>query len=199
MKLKDLLKNKKTIIIISSIAILSLIIAITLILTNDNPNLSIGHNNGKPKDWMEYILSTNIKSINLNYCIEDNPNAENGYQPKTIQIKKEELELIFNEMKKGELTKVYYGGMYHPCSSGIEINYTNSDNKDYKLYLYMNKYINVEEAESKKILGYLEKTKHLTEKWMDDMDIETTPYMFEYSYNESIIENLITQYTEEKK
>lgn len=192
-----ILKNKKIMLIISTIAILSVILTITLILTNNNNSTSKNHNTVNTNDWMEYILNTDIQKITINYCKDNNSNGETTYEKKAINITNEELASIFTEMKKGTITKNYYGGLYSPCMPNISIDYKNKK-EEYTLKLEMNRFIDVSNAETNKLLSFLEQTNYTITKMDENMDITKDPYMFEYTYNETIIHALAEKYLQKQ-
>lgn len=161
--------------------------------TNNSYIVNESGNNEIGNKWMEYILSTDINSIQLNYCVDD-PSNENGIPTKkTIDIKKDDLNRVFTEMKKGDVYREYFVGLGGPCMDDIYINYT-SERKEYELDLVLFKYIDLSFTKDKKVLSYLKDTKYIIRKY-DNIDLDTHPFMYEYSYNEEIVDEIIESYT----
>ena len=162
--------------------------------TNENINSINQDNDNKYTNWMDYIMDTDISSIKLGFCV-DAPSNEHGIPTKeTIDITKNDLNKIFTEMKKGTISKNYYGGLGGPCMTSIDVNYTNND-KQYKLDLVLYKFIDPEFTDDQNILSYLEDASYTIKKYNDDIDLSVEPYMFEYTYNKDIIDAIIRQYT----
>lgn len=162
--------------------------------TNENINSINQDNDNKYTNWMDYIMDTDISSIKLGFCVDD-PSNENGIPTKeTIDITKNDLNKIFTEMKKGTISKNYYGGLGGPCMTSIDVNYTNND-KQYKLDLVLYKFIDPEFTDDQNILSYLEDASYTIKKYNEDIDLSVEPYMFEYTYNKDIIDAIISQYT----
>lgn len=157
---------------------------------NDNNNTNHGNDN----KWMDYIIDTNISSIKLNYCVDDPSNDMGSPTKKTIDITKNDLNRIFTEMKKGTISKNYYGGLGGPCMTSIDVDYT-TNNKQYELVLVLYKFVDPEFTKDQKVLSYLEDTNYTIKKYNDDIDLNTEPYMFEYTYNKDIIDTIIDEYT----
>ena len=77
---------------------------------------------------------------------------------------------------------------------GIDVNYT-VDNKQYKLDLVLYKFIDPEYTNDQKIISYLEDTNYTIKTYDDNLDLNTEPYMFEYTYNQDIIDTIVSAYT----
>ncbi len=160
---------------------------------NDNTNQdNIKQGNGNK--WMDYILNTNISSIELSYCVDDPSNDIGIPTMKKISITKNDLNRVFAEMKKGTIAKNYYGGLGGPCMTSIDIDYTTND-EQYELDLVLYKFVDPEFTKDQKILSYLEDTNYTVKKYSDDINLEIESYMFEYEYNEDIINTIIDEHT----
>ena len=207
-----MIKKLKLIFVIVVIAFIFLISGIFIgkyffsdknIIVNDNKNNeSVNNTDDKENldnnDWMSYIINSNINSVKLNYCTDDGELNSSDYNVinHSIDITEEDLNRIFTEMKKGTVAKNYYGGLGGPCMWSVDINYTTAKNQ-YELSLFLNKFIkydenNVDEA----VLSYLENTNYTVKKWSEDIDLNTETYMFEYTYDETIIDTIISENTD---
>lgn len=146
--------------------------------------------------WITYIINSNINSVVVDYCVATGNIEMSDYNVvnKTINITSSDLNRILAEMKKGKVTKNYYGGLGGDCSYGIDINYTT--NKNYNVRLQSNKYISYDYNNVDEVgLAYLENTNYTIKKWSENIDLETEEYMFEYTYDDSIIDTIINEYT----
>lgn len=167
---------------------------------NDNMNTDKDKDEKKEKDennytnWIDYVMGSDINSIELGYCVNDTENNNNGVPiKKNIQITKSELDKILGEVKKGTLTKNYYGGLGGPCLNGIDINYT-VNSKEYKLNLLLYRIIDPVNTNDEKILSYLESSNYSIKKYSDEIDLDKEPYIFEYTYDENIIDTILNQH-----
>lgn len=141
-------------------------------------------------NWMDYLMSTDISSINIEHCVLTN----NIYEQNSIKVTKDDLSKIFDEMKKGTISKYYYGGYGGPCISSIVIVYK-ADNTNYKLDLIG--FVKVDPSQEyidPKVLSYLEKSNYTIKKWSEDIDMDHEPYSFDYNYNTEIVDNIISKY-----
>ena len=192
------MKKKKYVFLIILLVFIFIFSGVSILFFNNN-GIQKNNNTATYLDWMTYIMNTNINSIQINYCLEEEyiETADgNVIQKKdVITITNDDLNMIFLEMKKGTITKEYYGGIGAFCLPSIDINYTSSNKQTYTLQLVMNRYINVSKAESDKILAFLETTDYTVKILDENMDITNEPYMFKYSYDESIIVTLIDKYS----
>lgn len=163
---------------------------------NDNNNDEVKNNNDNNENankWMDYIMSTNINSIKLKYCIYDESGV-NAPEQEIIDITKDDLNRIFTEMKKGTISKSYYGGFGGPCTSSINIEYSTADIQT-ELKLVYFKLFDFNSTRDNKVLSYLESANYTIKKYKDDIDLENEPCTFEYTYNEDIIDTIYSEYT----
>lgn len=159
----------------------------------DNKDTSSNiNNNENANKWMDYILGTNISSIKLKYCIYDELGVDEPVQ-EIIDITKNDLNRIFTEMKKGTISKSYYGGYGGPCTSSINIEYSTA-NIQTELKLVYFKLLDFNSTKDNKVISYLESANYTIKKYMDDIDLETEPCTFEYTYNNSIIDIIYNEY-----
>lgn len=156
-------------------------------VNNNDNNTPVSYDN-----WMDYLLSTDISSINIEQCVLTN--EEVGWERNDIKITKDDLSKIFNEMKKGTISKYYYGGYGGSCISSIVIVYK-ADNTNYKLNLV--EYYKIDSGQEyidPKVLSYLEKSNYTIKKWSEDIDMDHEPYSFDYNYNTEIVDDIISKY-----
>lgn len=158
----------------------------------DNSNNNTNYDNYN--NWMDYIMSTDINSIKLEYCVEDSSNEDEIPLKKTLDISKKDLNRIFVEINKGKLVKNYYGGLGGPCMPSIDITY-NTNKKQYNLDLFLYSFIDINDIKDQNILNHIQNSNYTIKKYSDDIDLETEAYMFEYVYNEDIINTIISENT----
>ena len=185
--------NKINKVLVVLVIILSVfVLALSGYLINDK----ILKNNTNSNDWMDYIMNSDINSIELSYCLDNTYNDHELPIRETINITNNDLSTIFNEMKKGTITKHYYGGFGGPCMRIINVKYT-SNETEYVLKITDGGSILSIDASSKdkKILTYLENTEHTINNYDKETDLTNAPYTFEYTYNGTIIDEIINNYT----
>jgi len=162
--------------------------------TNNNITQNNDENNNlqsQYQDWMEYIINSNINSIELSYCKKNDNDLQVG---DTINITNTDLNNIFDEMKKGTIYKHYYGAFGGPCMKTITINYTVNE-KDHIIRIDDGyNMFSVSSTKDSNLLSYLENTQY-TVKGNTDSDLTNAPYTFEYAYDTSIIDKIIDNYT----
>ena len=94
-------------------------------------NVKVEEDLSEYPEWMQYILNTDIKSINI-YKWMDQTDAnfiENQNSLYTVEITRDELKEIFNQMKNGEMRVVMGRG---GTEDYLKISYI-IDNKNYDL------------------------------------------------------------------
>lgn len=165
----------------------------------DNTNINQDDANGTVNtssynNWIDYIMNTDINSIKLNYCVEDSLSDVGIPTKKTVDITKNDLNRIFVEMKRGTIYKNYYGGLGGPCMKSIDIDYA-TNNGQYELRLILYRLIDPSITKDQKIISYLENANYTIKKYNEDIDLNTEPYMFEYIYNEEIVDTIVDEYT----
>ena len=163
------------------------------ILDNDT-SVNQNQDTNNYTNWMDYIMSTNINSIKLGYCVSVISNGNEVPTLNEIDINRNDLNRIFSEMKKGSIAKNYNRGLGGPCMPSVKIGYTNSD-QQYELSLIIYRIIDPEYTNDQKILSYLENTNYTINTYNDNIDLNTEPYMFDYTYNQEVIETIINEYT----
>lgn len=159
---------------------------------NDN-ELNDDSNYENANKWMDYVMSANISSIKLKYCIYDE-SGENEPEQDVIDITKNDLNRIFTEMKKGSISKSYYGGYGGPCTSSINIEYSTNDINTMLKLVYF-KLLDFNSTKDNKVISYLESSSYLVKKYKDDIDLDNEPWTFEYTYNTDIIDTIYNEYT----
>lgn len=192
--------EKKNYGIVILVAILFLIIGgvgIYFIMNNSNDKEPVVDNNQednddsnssvKYEDWMDYILKSDIKSVKLNYC--DYIDGELS-ETKTIQINKNDLNRVFEKVRKGTLTKNYGGGFGSPCNEGLIINYV-SNNNEYELEMIYNHLVS-NDVKDKMLLSLVEQSEYEISK---DSEYDENDYTYVYSYDMDIIDTIIDEYT----
>ena len=215
-----MIKKLKLIFVIVVIAFIFLISGIFIgkyffsdknIIVNDNKNNESVNNSDNNEnldnnDWMSYIINSDINSIKLSYCTTEGELDSSDYKVinHSIDITKNDLNRIFTEMKKGTVTKNYYGGLGGDCSENILINYKTDEivyinelpvnNYIYTLNIISNRFISfTSQLNDERVLSYLENTNYTVKKWNEDIDLNIEPYMFEYTYDETIIDTIISE------
>ena len=187
--------NKILVVLVIILSVLVLVLGGYLfydkVLSNNDVNGS-DVNNDSYDNWMDYIMNSNINSIQLSYCIDNNVDDEGLPIRNTINITKKDLNRIFNEMKKGTITKKYYGDFAGPCTKSIDVNYI-SNNTAYQLLI--NDGYSIGTIVDPKILSHLENTNYSIENIGNETDLTKAPYTFEYDYNKAIINEIIDNYT----
>lgn len=143
--------------------------------SNNNQHLS-GDN--KYDTWFEYLLDTEINSIEITSC--------NGIKETTTTITTSELKSIFNEMKKGTLVKDFDGGLGGVCMESININYT-SNGTNYDLDLVNNEYIDLEYLKDATILSYLENSNYT----ISNNSSSDVAQGFIYNYDQTVVKNTL--------
>lgn len=200
--------NKKSLyVIIAILCVLVLLLGGFIIydkVLKNNPKQNETNNNTNQdntpteeestNNWMDYILNNEINSIELTYCTDDPTNELGIPTKKSINITKNDLNKIFDEMKKGTIYKNYSVGLGGPCMGKINIDYT-TNKKQYNLNLILYQLIDPDFTEDQKILSYLEDTNYTIKNYNNDININNEPYMFEYDYNIEIVNKLIEEYT----
>ena len=140
-------------------------------------------------NWMDYIMDSEIKLIELAYC-DENDLVDDVPMSKTISINKNELNKIFGEIEKGKLTKHYGGGFGSGCPYGLTINYIRNNN-EYKLNLdYYNLISN--DMEDKDLLKIIENSEYEISKTpIDGYEYTENDVTYILNYNVDIIDEYI--------
>lgn len=185
--------NNKSVIALIMVIICLLIGGSFLVckLLDDNSSIELennnqsGNKNNQDNSWFDYVLNSEITSMKLISC--------NGTKEITIELSYTELENIFDSMKNGKLVKDYDGGLGGICLEHIIIDYK-SKNKEYKLDLINNEYIDLEYLEDNTISSYLENSTYTVQ---NNSNSDNTKGFY-YDYDKTFIEKIVYQNTEKK-
>lgn len=171
----------------------------------ENKNQSIDNDKNDSKDdnkdintpvsydnWMDYVISADINEIDVNYCVF--MKEENIWKRESVKITKDDLSKIFDEMKKSTLTKDYTGGYGGPCNESLDIKYC-SENNDYTLSIMYYSFIDPMNKENDpNVLSYLKNSNYTVENYTDNMDPEKSQHVYEYNYDNKIVDDIINEY-----
>ena len=126
--------KKNTIIIVLIIIVLCLTgyIVYDKVISKDNEQTNEPTNNtnqitenNQKETWIDYLLSTDINSIEVNYCDLSIDKSLGAERLKSTDITKEELAKILNQLKDETLIKWYLAGTgCGGCCPSIQVKYS---------------------------------------------------------------------------
>lgn len=144
--------------------------------------------------WMDYILSTDIKSIEL---FVYNPRLGSpGFDFQTakevyINLSKNDLKEIFDTMKDSNKVYAQCGGIGGPGEYTLTINYI-SNGEEYKFHIAYGFIVDSEFIEDPKLLSYLSEVNY---NYLEKPLNREVRYHLVYRFNHDVLENIISKYS----